>query len=208
MGLSMRRLFALKLILGAIIVFGLACATSQRPLPEVVDGDFDQMGVVEDLELRDLDDDEWDYAAMAAERQQAENARRRVDLVSDVVPTTPKTVASDSVGAGGRVMVAGYRVQVCAVRNGSQAREILQQTQDIFAAYSGYQVYLTYDSPNYKVRVGDCRLPYQADRILNICRANALDKAWVVKTRIFRDVKLYKVDDFSSYLPDSTYSDK
>ena len=208
----MRSFFALKLIVGTIIVFELACATSQHPLPEVADGELgesDQMGVVEDLDLRDLDDDEWDYAAMAAERQQAENARRRrVDLVSDIVPTVPKTADSDSVGTGGRVMVTGYRVQLCAVRNGSRAREVLQQAQDIFAAYSGYQVYLTYDSPYYKVRVGDCRLPYQADRILNICRVNGLDKAWVVKTRIFRDSKLYKVDDISSYLPDSTYSDK
>jgi hypothetical protein len=159
--------------------------------------------------LRDLDDDEWDYAAMAAERQQAENERRRrVKVVSDVVPMSTKTVASDSVGPGGREMMTGYRVQVCAVRSGSEAREVLQRAQDIFAAYPGYQVYLTYDSPYYKVRVGDCRLPYQADHILEICRANGLEKAWVVKTRIFRDVKRYQIDDFNSYFPDSTYSDK
>lgn len=208
----MRSFFALKIILCGIVVFGLACATSQGPAPDVGVGeavDFSKGDIVEDLELRDLDDDEWDYAAMAAERQRAESERhRRVEVVSDVFPELSKVNAADSVDAGGREMIPGYRVQVCAVRSGVEARKVLQQAQDIFAAYSGYQVYLTYDSPYYKVRVGDSRLQYQADRILSICRANGLDKAWVVKTRVYKNVKSYQADDFGGYLPDSTHSDR
>ena len=208
----MRSFFALKLTLCGIVVFGLACATSQRPVPQVTDEKFgggDGRGIVEDLEPRSLNDDEWDYAAMAAERQRVMSERRhRVTVVSDVVPALTETVVSDSENAGGHEMIAGYRVQVCAVRGGLQARKVLQQAQDIFAAYPGYQVYLTYDSPYYKVRIGDCRLPYQADRVLNICQENGLDKAWVVKTRIYRNVKLYDIDNFGGYLPDSTRSDK
>ncbi|MCI0512484.1 SPOR domain-containing protein [candidate division KSB1 bacterium] len=85
-----------------------------------------------------------------------------------------------------REMVPGWRVQVCAVTDEASARQIQRLAEDIFETYADYKVYLTYDSPYYKVRIGDCTSRFEVDRLLQIVNENGFTDAWIVRTNVYK----------------------
>lgn len=76
--------------------------------------------------------------------------------------------------------VPGYRVQICAVPDEVTAREI--QREAILKMNDN--IYLIYDSPYYKVRIGDCTSRFEADKLQKSAINKGFDQAWVVKTRV------------------------
>lgn len=76
--------------------------------------------------------------------------------------------------------VQGYRVQICAVSDEEAARNI---ERDAILKFNE-KVYLIYDSPYYKVRIGDCTTRFEADRLQQIAISKGFDDAWVVKTKV------------------------
>ena len=76
--------------------------------------------------------------------------------------------------------IVGYRVQICAVSNEETARNI--QRDAIMKLNKN--IYLIFDSPYYKVRVGDCVTRYDAEILQKSIIRKGFNEAWVVKTKI------------------------
>jgi hypothetical protein len=76
--------------------------------------------------------------------------------------------------------VPGYRVQICAVPDEVSAREIQREA----ILKMNENIYLIYDSPYYKVRIGDCTSRFEADKLQQTAISKGFDQAWVVKTRV------------------------
>lgn len=74
----------------------------------------------------------------------------------------------------------GYRVQICAVSDEFQARDIQKEAILKF----NEKVYLIYDSPYYKVRVGNCTTRYDADQLQKLAEEKGFADSWVVKTKV------------------------
>jgi len=76
--------------------------------------------------------------------------------------------------------VIGYRVQLCAVPNEENAREIQKEV----ILKMSESVYLIYDSPYYKIRIGDCLTRFDADKLQTLAVSKGFAEAWVVKTKV------------------------
>ncbi len=79
-------------------------------------------------------------------------------------------------------MVPGYRVQLISTRYEAEARTVKLDAMLTFRE----NVYVIFDDPYYKIRIGDCLTRFDA----NILQEEAADKnfneAWVVRTNVFR----------------------
>jgi hypothetical protein len=75
----------------------------------------------------------------------------------------------------------GYRVQICAVSEEDRAKQI---QRDALLKFIDQEVYLIYDTPYYKVRVGNCLTRYEADKLQQLAVEKGFDDAWVVRTNI------------------------
>ncbi|MCK4597292.1 SPOR domain-containing protein, partial [bacterium] len=81
----------------------------------------------------------------------------------------------------GRPGVAqGYRVQIFL---GDDLREASRMMADARSKFEE-QVYLEYDAPYYKVRVGDCQTESDGEKLLKIARRFGYQEAWLVYTVI------------------------
>ncbi len=79
-------------------------------------------------------------------------------------------------------MVPGYRVQLISTRYEAEARTVKLDAMLTFKE----NVYVIFDDPYYKIRIGDCLTRFDA----NVLQEEAADKnfneAWVVRTNVFR----------------------
>jgi len=75
----------------------------------------------------------------------------------------------------------GYRVQICALSDEERAKDI---QRDAILKFINEEVYLIYDSPYYKVRVGNCLTRHDADKLQQLAVEKGFDDAWVVRTKI------------------------
>jgi len=83
--------------------------------------------------------------------------------------------------AGGALReAAGFRVQLIATESETLARQIEQDALMDFQE----SVYLTFDPPNYKVRVGDCISRADANVLLGKAVNSGFGNAWVVQCRV------------------------
>lgn len=74
----------------------------------------------------------------------------------------------------------GYRVQICALSDEKRARDVQREAILKFDE----NIYLIYDSPYYKVRIGDCVTRFEADKLQQIAVEKGFEDAWVVKTKV------------------------
>lgn len=78
-------------------------------------------------------------------------------------------------------VITGYRVQICAVSDEEKARQV---QRDAILKFVNEEVYLIYDTPYYKVRVGNCATRLEADQLQQFAVQNGFDDAWVVRTKV------------------------
>jgi hypothetical protein len=76
-------------------------------------------------------------------------------------------------------IVSGFRVQLQAGKSPEQMQEALLIAKSYFNP-RGFEVYLVYESPMYKLRVGDAKTRKSAEKILAQCRQQGYRDAWVV----------------------------
>lgn len=77
-------------------------------------------------------------------------------------------------------VVQGYRIQLVATKEEEQAREIKKNAM----LKLSHPVYLIFEPPLYKVRVGDCATREEAKEILNEAKQNGFPDAWIVPSMI------------------------
>jgi len=80
----------------------------------------------------------------------------------------------------------GYRVQIFSTIDNATAKEVEQQASMQFSE----SVYVTYDPPYYKVRVGDCLERDDADNIRQKAISIGYRDAWVVRDKINLKVRI------------------
>jgi hypothetical protein len=74
----------------------------------------------------------------------------------------------------------GFRIQLVATPDLAHAEEVERRAFDIF----GNEVYLVFESPNYKVRVGNFLTTRDADDFIRTARLNGFPRAWTVPSDI------------------------
>ena len=76
-------------------------------------------------------------------------------------------------------IVSGFRIQLSASKDSKKMRDALNSAKSFFNP-RGYEVYLVYESPMYKLRVGDTINRKKADKLLTLCKESGFRDAWVV----------------------------
>ncbi len=109
------------------------------------------------------------------EESQEEVARR---VLSDTTRFTGIREEEDTAGMG-------FRVQLVATPNYHEADSLLAKVRESFVEnMDTTRAYLVYDSPNYKIRVGNCTTRNAAEELLERARAKGFRYAWIVRSRI------------------------
>jgi len=77
------------------------------------------------------------------------------------------------------------------LENATRAKAIaMEQFTDVKVKF-----YLEFDSPNYKVRLGDFRTREEAEEIREIVRSMGYPKAWIVKSKIWSNPEFPSIED-------------
>jgi hypothetical protein len=79
-----------------------------------------------------------------------------------------------------REVTEGFRVQVLATRSVEKADSL----RLILAEQYQIPVYVTFEAPNYKLRLGDFIDRRSADRLRKRLARNGYPSAWIIRTRI------------------------
>ncbi|HQU72942.1 MAG TPA: SPOR domain-containing protein [Calditrichia bacterium] len=81
--------------------------------------------------------------------------------------------------------IDGFRVQLFATREIERATSEKKQAEYQFAnTEQPAAVYILFDSPMWKVRVGDCRDRESAEVLRQVARENGYSKAFIVKDKV------------------------
>ncbi|MBN2413141.1 SPOR domain-containing protein [candidate division KSB1 bacterium] len=88
--------------------------------------------------------------------------------------------AQDSVNSG--ELVSGYRVQLISTRNEAEARTVKLDAMLSFPSH----IYMIFDNPYYKIRVGDFISRFDANELQEIAVKKGFNEAWVVKTNVYK----------------------
>ncbi len=132
----------------------------------------------------DLAEAERDFDPLAQDRerpivigeQEGESGRSEISQEDSQDPGFQEKLSDP-----GRPGVAqGYRVQIFLCDDLREASRMLAEARSKFEE----QVYLEYDAPYYKVRVGDCQTEPDGEKLLKIARRFGYQEAWLVYTVI------------------------
>ncbi len=78
-------------------------------------------------------------------------------------------------------MVPGYRIQIAALSNQDEAMDVRKEAMLKFA---DQEVYLIFDPPYYKIRVGDFLTRYDAEKLQKEAIKMGYKDAWIVRTKV------------------------
>lgn len=93
--------------------------------------------------------------------------------------------------------INGYRVQLFATRD-NEIGELEKKKAEFLFAEDEVAVYIEYDSPMYKIRVGDCESREDAEALRDIARRKDYVSAWVVPTKVNTNPILPTMQDVNS----------
>ena len=79
--------------------------------------------------------------------------------------------------------INGYRIQILATDNIETASLVEQEATDRFA-HDGHKVYLIFEAPLYKIRVGDCKERLAAEELRDSAKKYGYRGAFIVKSKI------------------------
>lgn len=112
------------------------------------------------------------------------------DKLNDPEPRWPKIISPYSVDteevlAEGnpdslQVIVEGFRVQVLATRT----RENADRLRDELSVEYGNNIYIVFEAPNYKVRIGNFIDRRKAEVLRQSLVNKGYPSAWIIRTRI------------------------
>ena len=77
-------------------------------------------------------------------------------------------------------VVDGFRVQVISTQDLNEANRLMMKLSSLF----GNEVYIIFDSPNYKVRVGNFRSRGNAEKVRQRIVDLGHRAAWIVRTKV------------------------
>ena len=86
--------------------------------------------------------------------------------------------------AAGYNTIPGFRVQILTTQDLPEAISMKAKADSLLPSYN---IYIVYDSPYYKVRVGDFRARYEANQAVNYIASHGFPNAWSVPDNVFRN---------------------
>ncbi len=99
-----------------------------------------------------------------------------------IAPAAPEVVVEEWED----IVRPGYRVQIFAATGVDAARMVEKEAMELFPQ----GVYLSYDPPNYKIRVGNCPSRKEADILLRKAKSLRYRDAWVVRDNVVIKVRV------------------
>jgi len=157
----------------AAALFLTGCATTRKtgnPPPDSARERSRDHAFVEDFDPLTLRDDDIVVPPPSVSREAIAESEGEAEA--------PGTESTESEGE----MIQGYRVQLSATSDESQARELQRNAIFKFSA----DVYLTFEGSLYKVRVGDCRTREEAEELRDSAIRGGFRDAWIVPARVFQ----------------------
>jgi len=91
-------------------------------------------------------------------------------------------------------LVDGFRIQLISTKDLESATKAKLIAEEQFADLQ-INFYLEFDSPYYKVRVGDFRNREDAESIREVIRSRGYPKAWIVKTKVWTHPEINLMSD-------------
>lgn len=92
----------------------------------------------------------------------------------------PSAYIPSNKNVGERKIVSGHRVQLYTTKNESEANTLKVQYEEDLEM----DVYIIYDAPYFKLRIGNCLEEIDCDELLNDVRRKGYDGAWIVKDKV------------------------
>jgi len=125
----------------------------------------------------------------AAARKDTLNAYEKKFDTSKYDVKEPKSTAEKPIAkqkpniSAGSETVMGFRVQVFQSTSIEQANQL---KDDLSLLLEDTEIYMEYDSPYYKVRVGDFLTRADANKMMNLLVDRGYKEAWVVPDRVYK----------------------
>jgi hypothetical protein len=101
-------------------------------------------------------------------------------MPASTTPDGQTSISEDLSGPERPGVARGYRVQIFLSDDLREASRVMAEARERFEQ----EVYLEYDAPYYKVRVGDCSHEWQGEELLQVARRLGYPDAWLVRTII------------------------
>ncbi len=108
-------------------------------------------------------------------------------MIYEVITDLQKKTQADLVDSICIVEKMGWKVQFFSTEDFYLADSIYSLAQSLF----DNEVQKVYNSPYYKLRVGNCETRSEAEELLQVVREEGFDSAWILSTRIKVKEKKY-----------------
>lgn len=86
-------------------------------------------------------------------------------------------------------LIDGFRVQLLATKDIERATVAKKEAEFAFGD-SPVNVYIEFDSPYYKLRIGDCQTREQAEALRDLAQQKGYPSPWIVRTRVWSNPQL------------------
>ena len=174
----MIQLFRNSVIFLIIFVFLFGCAGSKKQTGEQPPAS-EKVKLDESFDPLLLDDEDLKFEAKIKPSEQA-------------VPVNllPEQKTADTTNE----LVDGFRIQLISTKDLESATKAKLIAEEQFSDLH-ISFYLEFDSPYYKVRVGDFQNRNSAENIREIVRSRGYPKAWIVKTKIWTHPEIKLISD-------------
>jgi hypothetical protein len=93
------------------------------------------------------------------------------------------SAAGDSSASSDEEEVQGFRVQIFSTTSIDAAKAKQAEAESYFP---GVWFYMQYDPPTYKIRAGNFRQRFEADRFARLAADNGFTDAWTVPEKVFK----------------------
>ena len=105
-------------------------------------------------------------------------------IISPLIPEMEKAKSENRTDTT-QIIVEGFRVQVLATRTRDNADQLRKTLADGYAE----EIYIVFEAPNYKVRMGNFFDRKQAEKFRQILVKKGYTSAWIIRTRIDPKIK-------------------
>ncbi|MCB0259884.1 MAG: SPOR domain-containing protein [Calditrichaeota bacterium] len=179
----MRRFISFLALLG---MFGMmACSsgvvrTPDRDRDRDADAGSSSSSVNEAFDPVKLNDEDLTFPEKDLQLSGARPLPLPGDRKNDALPAPPP--AGPAPAVENRV-IDGFRVQLFATKDNQAATLEKQEAEFVFSP-DGVGVYIEFDSPMYKLRIGDCRTRDEAEELRELARQKGYPTSWIVKTKV------------------------
>jgi cell division protein FtsN len=105
-------------------------------------------------------------------------------IISPLIPKMEKEKSENRTDTT-QIIVEGFRVQVLATRTRDNADQLRQTLAEGYAE----EIYIVFEAPNYKVRMGNFFDRKQAEKFRQTLVKKGYPSAWIIRTRIDPKIK-------------------